>query len=297
MPARLSSFARYTVPHLPVPVMRYLMSTLYYSDMQKSLNTRVIFNGDLLQKVQATASAGFSAIELWIEDIDRPLNEAKRILQDYNLRVSSLEKIDGWFEKDCGLMSLSSASEIVSECERRLEIAARLECPYLICCPAFSHRGFWSSLDEGAERFNEILDLGLLMGVEPLIEFMGQTGQINNYERCEDFLNRLGRPARMVLDAYHVWRGGDSMGVLSQADIAKIGLLHVSDAQLGIDRKDHRDRDRVMPGDGQIDLDSFFEHLQGFEGDVAVGVYNPIYWGRDCLSVAQEAYEKVSRYV
>jgi 2-keto-myo-inositol isomerase len=265
--------------------------------MKKSLNTRLIFKGNFLEKVQSAAIAGFPSIELWIDDLDRPLNEAKKILQDYNIKVSSLEKIDGWFEKDRGLMNVLCDEDILAECRRRLEIAAQLECPYLICCPSFSHRGFHATIEEGLCRFNEIIDIGSTMGVEPLIEFMGQTEQINTYGKCLDFLNKLGRPARMVVDAYHIWRGGDSMDVLSDVDITKIGLLHVSDAQFGISRTNHRDRDRVMPGDGQIDLKSFFHYLQMFQGDVAVGVYNPIYWNGECNSTAIEAFDKVSKYV
>jgi len=244
-------------------------------------------------KLKATAAAGFTGVELWLEDlIGWRAGEVRHLLNDHGLTAVSLEKIAGWFEIDGDLMGVGD-QDIEDECKKRLSLAAHIGIPYVIAVPSFSHRGRSATLAQGVDRFRRLLKIGRQEGATPTIEFMGQTAQINTAERCVEFLNLVGA-GRMVVDAYHLWKGG-SIQDFTLVGKDQISLLHISDADPLVAKKDHRDRDRVAPGSGIIDLKRFITIAKDMEyfGPISVGVYNPVWWDRDPESVAKIHYESL----
>jgi sugar phosphate isomerase/epimerase len=239
-------------------------------------NTQTIYSADLPTKIRAVAAAGFQAIELWTDEVEafvhagNPLSEIRRLLADHGLSCFSAIKIEGWFENDGSLMGVTDDhAAILGACRRRLELSAELGASYLIACP---------------------------IGVLPTLEFLGQSAQINTFDTCTDFLRRVGdADARMVVDAYHLWRGTGKIDDFARARPDQISLLHINDADPAIDRRAHRDRDRLMPGDGIIGARRFFSIARaiGFSGVVSLGVYNRKLWERDPFEVCREAYAKV----
>lgn len=265
--------------------------------MQFSLNTKLIDKNSLEDKILIASKTGWGSVELWIDDIDcKKLTHICSILNDNNLTVSSMEKLDGWFENDGGLMGVKNDHKsIMDECKRRMEITAELGCKYIIACPSFSHRGFKAELTQGVDHFCEMLEIGRTIGVLPTIEFMGQTAQINTIDKCLEFLQHVDDPdAKMVIDAYHLWKG-QSFDKFTSEHLKHVSVLHVSDANPNIDISEHRDRDRIMPGDGCIDLNTFAEKTKDFNGHVCIGVYNPIFWEQDPYMVAQTGLIKMKK--
>ena len=253
--------------------------------MKFIINTKLIDPASIEQKIKIASETGWDGVELWIRDIDnckyKP-SQINRIMNDFGLECPTLEQINGWFENDGGLMGVSNNhADILGECRRRLEIAKELSCRYLIACPSFSHRGFSASEQQGVEYFIELLNIGKEIGVMPSIEFMGQTGQINTVDSCLSFLNKVDEPdAKMVVDAYHLWKGSGTIDDFKKVKLEQISVLHISDADPDISRCNHWDRHRVIPTHGCIDLNRFVSicHSIGYDGDICVGVYNPKYW-------------------
>ncbi len=266
------------------------------------LNTQTIYLETLPNKIKHAAMAGFEAMELWLEEVEQfctqggTLSQVKRILSENNIKCLSTIKIEGWFENDGALMGVSDNHQaILGECKRRIDLAAELGAPYLIACPSFSHRGHFAELQQGVDYFHEILELAKGSDVKITIEFIGQSGQINTIERCMDFLERVDHPdGTMVVDSYHLWRGGGLIDDFAKANKAIVSMLHINDVDPFIQREIYRDRDRIMPGDGMLDLVKFINIAKeiGFSGVVSLGVYNRKLWERDSLEVCREGYTK-----
>lgn len=269
------------------------------------LNTKLIDPASIVEKISIASKTGWDGVELWIEDIDacgyKP-SKINKILKDFGMYCPTLEKINGWFENDGGLMGVKNDhNSIMLECRRRMEIAKELGCKYIIACPSFSHRGFFASEAQGVNYFCELLEIGKEIGVLPSIEFMGQTGQINTIETCLSFLKKINDPsAKMVVDSYHLWKGSGNVDGFEKADLSEISVLHISDANPNISRSDHWDRHRVFPGHGCIDLKKFAKICSSkkYDGDVCIGVYNPLYWSEyektslKALNYTKEIFEK-----
>ncbi|MGC6444271.1 MAG: sugar phosphate isomerase/epimerase, partial [Rubripirellula sp.] len=59
-------------------------------------------------------------------------------------------------------------------------------------------------------------------------------------------------------------------------------------------RESIADKDRVFPGDGVCPLPQIIRQLidHGFRGTFSLELFNPEYWERDALEVAQEGLAK-----
>lgn len=258
------------------------------------LNTLYIKPHDIKSKIETCSKFGFKGVELWVEEIEDDPKLVKKILNDNGVYACSVEKIVGWFENDGELMGVpSNHLKIMDECKRRMELASMIGSNKIIACPSFSHRGFHAPLNQGVDYFKELVDIGKSYEIEPVIEFMGQTGQINNISSVLKFLSFIDN-SRTIVDAYHVWRGGDSMSNLFKLKLNQIGMLHISDASGSIPRLEHKDRDRLLPGDGCIDLKGFLKNISiiGYNGNISLGVYNPKFWELSIFEAVKLARDK-----
>ena len=264
------------------------------------MSTMCIDTSNFDDKLNAIAAAGFDSVELWIKDF-KDVKETKRRLKDAGLRAAETVKLEGWFELDGSLMGVADKeTAIFDECKRRIEITAELECPYIVALPSRDDRGRYRTIDQGADAYHKLLEIGHSFGVCPTLEFVGQSGQINNINEALRFLDMVSHPfAQLIIDVFHIWRGGDSVDSFQRVPSEKISLLHLHDVSSDYRREEYKDRHRIMPGDGILELDRFVEiaSSKGFDGDVSLGVYNHSNWDRNPFEVAQEGYDKMKKVI
>ena len=85
-----------------------------------------------------------------------------------------------------------------------------------------------------------------------------------------DFAKECGPSFGVVLDAWHWHHSGATLADIRRAGKSQIVLLHLSDAAKQAP-EDVRDNQRLLPGEGVIDLVGFFRTLRemGWEGSVS----------------------------
>lgn len=267
--------------------------------MKYCINTSMLPpSQNIFEKIKTASNAGFHGIEPWLTEIEN--QNPKDIInccRDYGIIIPTIEQIRGWFENDGELMGVNDDHlQIMNECKRRMELAAAIEAEWIIATPAFSHRKHYGSWEQGVDYFRELIEIGKKIGCKPTIEFMGQTAQINNFNLCEKFIEDVGAGATMVIDAYHLWRGGGTVYDFERFTPEKISVLHISDADKTIQRIHHMDRNRVMPLDGQIDLIGFAKTAEkiNYYGFVNIGVYNKLLWEMQPQTVAEDSIKRLN---
>jgi sugar phosphate isomerase/epimerase len=144
-------------------------------------------------------------------------------------------------------------------------------------------------------------ELGIILGVEPYRQTSGTL--VTTLPETLDMVDAVGRPnVKVIVDVWHYW---DVPGGLAD-------LQQNADRVVGVQLNDWREPtrgwcDRVLPGDGIIDLRAFFRTLEsaGFDGwyDVEVfsdnGLFGNAYpdsvWSRPAAEVARDSVSKVMR--
>lgn len=258
-----------------------------------SLNTSTIRTTPVLNKICIAAEAGFQGIELWYDDLDawqssgRSLPQLKQALANADLVVPSLIHLKNWFQ--------SSDSDFLvaqDDIKRRLEQAAIIGAPFVVAGPPRekTDRGL------GAERYRWLLEQGSAYGVRPAIEYLGFAADINTIEDALEIAVRSDHPdACLVLDPFHCHVGGGDLSAISRIPESMIAISHFNDAPPAPDPRQLRDSERLMPGDGVIDLNTYCRLLAqtGYRGFLSLELFRPDLWEQDPLRVALEGREKM----
>lgn len=85
----------------------------------------------------------------------------------------------------------------------------------------------------------------------------------------------IGPNVGLLVDAFHMHAAGESLEYLSTIFLEKIVLVHISDCAVS-HLPDVKDAERVLPGDGVIDLKAFMAAVKmtGYDGPVSLEVFN-----------------------
>ena len=181
---------------------------------------------------------------------------------------------------------------VFETCLNRMKLAASLGAEFVIACP---HREI-PDYDLGAQRYRELLEAGIEAGAKPAVEFLGFVEAVTKIEDALQIVEKSGHPqATLVLDPFHVFRGGGSMETIAQLKPEQIAISHFNDAVNTIPREEQMDPDRVLPGDGHLDLTHYCRLLKqiGYQSWLSLELFREDLWQQDPLDVAKRGLERM----
>ncbi len=260
------------------------------------LNTSTIRPASLLDKIAIAASAGYAAVELWSDELTeferqgRSLREIKQRLQELNLKVPSVIGLFGWMEGE-GPTKEAAFDEV----RRRMAQAATLGAPHIIGSPVPDARHV--DVGRAAAAYRHLLELGTGFGVTPAMEFIGFHSNVYQLEQAVAIARQADHPrACVVLDPFHLYRGGSGFGGLKFLKDVRIAICHFNDSPASPPQFEQGDADRVYPGDGILPLRAILGDLRliGYDGYLSVELFNRAYWQSDLSEVARTARVKTA---
>lgn len=258
-----------------------------------SLNSSTIKPQPILRKIAVAAEAGYEGIELWHADIDAhlgsggSLQDIRRAVDDAGLKVPSTIHIHDWFQP-----AGEEHRKAMDEARRKLEQAAAVGAPHTVAGPPHGE----CDRELGAQHYHELLEAGREFGVKPAIEYLGFVQEFTTIEDALDIMERCGHAdACIVIDPFHCFRGGGPIESISKLTADQIAVSHFNDAPADPPRDTQRDPDRVMPGDGIVDLKLYCDRLReiGYEGFLSLELFREDLWQQDPLEVARIGLEKM----
>lgn len=259
------------------------------------LNASTLRGTPVLRQIDAASRAGFKAIELWFADTDAHLAsggnlaEIRRAVDDAGLVVPTMIYLGGWFEAP-----EPEWPQVRADCVRRLEQAAVLGAPHVIAGPPAGA----ADPIRGAERYHELLVLGGGVGALPAFEFLGFVTPYCTIESALDVLALSDHSrATLVLDPFHIFRGGGSIESVAKLRAKQIAISHFNDTPANPPREQQGDGDRVWPGDGHLDLQRYLTLLAGtgYEGWLSLELFREDLWKKDPFDVTREGMDRLRR--
>lgn len=268
-----------------------------------SLNTSTIraYNLTVEEQIDLVAEAGFDGIELWVNDVNNYINQGGT----YEILSEKLKAKNMVLENMIGFSQWASDNENNrNQAKERLEndmlMAAKLGSKY-IAAPVQGLQSFdMAKLDEYAQRYLEILEISDRTGVVPIMELWGQ-GPLSKVGDGANIVITTGHPkATMLLDFFHLYRGGNSWETLDYINCSKLPVIHINDYPDTPPREQLRDSDRIFPGDGICPFNEIIPKLYkaGFRGGFSVELFNQNYWDTmDVKSILLTSYEKTLQVI
>lgn len=273
------------------------------SPFRISLNTSTIsgYKLPVREQIELCAETGFDGIELWVRDVETYMaeggtpEEIARLLKDSNLILENMISFSDWIADDP-----DKREEGCRNMQKDMELTARLGGKY-IAAPVQGLIMFdRSKLPEYAERYTKILEAGDQTGVIPILELWG-TGHLNQLSDTLHIVTGTLHPkATILLDFYHLYRGGNSFDSLHLVNGSALPVFHINDYPATPERIRLNDSDRVFPGDGICPFDELLPVLykSGFRGGLSVELFNRTYWEEmDVRTVLKQSYEKTVRVI
>ncbi|MCY2933900.1 MAG: sugar phosphate isomerase/epimerase [Planctomycetota bacterium] len=262
------------------------------------LNTSTIQPVPLSEKLKLIAQVGFRHVELWNDEIDlhlkttgETLQDIHKRLQDHGLQVCSIIAAMGWAEA-----ADSEVESVFDECRRRCEQATEVGSNWIVASPPMGP----IEVVRMQERLIRLMKIAESYQIKLVLEFLGFT---EKYKSVQSVLDVIHEPSLnhtpIVGDIYHLVRGGGRLEDLLLMKPGQLGIFHINDLPADPPFAVQTDHDRVMLGDGLIDLTrsvALLKQIQ-FEGPVSLELFNKRLWQQDPLRVLQTGFDRLTALI
>ena len=252
-------------------------------------------------EIDVTAEAGYSGIEPWIRTIRAYMDEGGKLsdlrkrLDDHGVQVESAIGFAPWILNDD-----AERAKGLEEAKSDMEIVAALGGSRIAAPPFGAQNGPLIDLEIVAERYHDLLEVGRQTGVTPLLEVWGHSQNLHRLGQTLFAASESSHPdASLLLDIYHIYKGGSTYEGLSLLGAKAMPVLHMNDYPATPERTEMNDSHRVMPGDGIADFGTIIPQLHAINPNMAFSLelFNRDYWKQDPLEVAKLGLEKMKAVV
>ena len=263
-------------------------ATLDPNRVRFCLNLGTIRNYELKLKeeLEVARDAGYRSVEIWFDrlsdyarsadgkgfDKDK-LAELRKFTDSEGLTIESAIGFASWIVDDAERRAAG-----VDELKRQAEALSILGAKCVAAPAAGANERI--ELAKIAERYRAILEACEPFGVRPLLELWGPSPTLSRISDGIAICAETGRDdAGLLLDVYHLYRGGNSFAALSLVAGAALPIFHMNDYPASPERERLSDGDRVFPGDGVAPQRQILARLlkNGFDGVLSFEIFNREY--------------------
>ncbi len=254
-------------------------------------------NLGFVKELEVAAGAGFKGVEIWIDSLQTYLNkggslgDAKKLIDNLGLRVEGAIGFAKWIAED-----EAQRKQGLEQMKREMDMLAQIGCKRIAAPPAGATDAPVLELKRVAERYRAILELGDKTGVVPQLEMWGFSKNLSRVSEVMYAALESNHPAaKVLLDVFHIYKGGSGIDTLSLVSKTAVDILHLNDYPPNLPASSITDADRIYPGDGVAPVRRILQIL-GDENKplvISLEVFNKNYYKLDPLEVAKTALRKM----
>jgi sugar phosphate isomerase/epimerase len=254
----------------------------------------------LVETIEIAAEAGYDGVELWLNDIHayvdqgNTLADLRKIIESNSLMVEGAIAFAAWIVDDP-----DQRREGLIQMEKDMNTMAELGCKRIAAPPSGFSGSILDFLKAG-ERYRQVIELGRRTGVMPQLEFWGPSPALHHLGQALYIAAAADDPdARILADAYHLFRGGSGFNGLKMLNGSVLEIFHMNDYPGNIPREELKDSDRVYPGDGIAPMKEILADLHKMGGTkvLSLELFNQTYWEQDASEVASTGLQKMKNLV
>ena len=253
------------------------------------------------EQVELTARAGYDAIEPWIRDVQAfvdnggNLDKIRSRIEQLGITVESAIGFANWIVDDD-----TKRAEGLETARHDMKLVKAIGGTRIAAPPVGATNQEDLDLFKAAARYRDLLEVGKEEGVTPQLELWGFSKSISRLGELMFVAVESGHPdACMLLDIYHIYKGGSDFQGLELINSSRVHVFHVNDYPADPPRETISDADRVYMGDGVAPTSMILQTIykNGFRGMLSLELFNRTYWEQDALEVARTGLEKMKASV
>ena len=247
----------------------------------------VSLSGDLAEKLEAIAAAGFEGVEIFENDLlsfdGTPADVCQKVA-DLGLEIIAFQPF-----RDFEGMPPESRERIFARAERKFDLMGELGCNLLLVCSNVSPQSL-GGIDRVAADLRALGERASRHGMRIGFEALAWGRYINDYRDAWEAVRRADHPAvGLVLDTFHIFARKTDLKPISAIPCDRIFLVQIADAPLlEMDLLSWSRHFRNFPGQGELPLIDFMEVLEGtnFDGPLSLEIFNDQFRAGSARNVA-----------
>lgn len=256
-----------------------------------------------VKELEVASKAGFRSVEIWIETLQTYLKsgastaDARKVLSDNGIKAENAIGFAPWIVDND-----ADRAKGLDQMKREMEMLAEVGC-MRVATPAIGAQTPNSpkiDLYKAAERYRAILELSDKTKVIPQLELWGFSPNLSRLGEVMFVAIESGHPsARVLLDIYHLYKGGSGNAMLPLVGKSAIEVFHVNDYTADFTREKITDADRVFPGDGVAPIKETLRLIKRTDKPIVLSleVFNKTYYAQEAQTVANTAMSKMKAMV
>lgn len=237
-------------------------------------------NAPFGEDVAEYAAGKCPAVEVWLTKLEQflrthPVAAARQLLDEQQMALAAAS-LQG------GILGSEGAAreEAWRLFQQRLQLCAELGVPTLVIAADLPGPVTQQLLDRTLQSLRAAAAAAEPLGLRLALEFQVRSAFINNLQTAAAVVEEINSPhLGICLDTFHFAVGPSKLQDLSYLTPANLFHVQVCDL-IDTTRELACDSDRILPGDGDIELSQLVAQLKGigYAGYVAVEVMNPQLW-------------------
>ncbi len=260
------------------------------SNFTYCLNTSTIRkqNLGLVGEIKTAAKVGFNGIEIWMNTLEKyvkdggKLTDIRKLASDSGIVIEDAIGFAAWAVDDD-----TKRNAALEQMKREMDMLAQIGCKRIAAPPFGATNEAGLDLYKAAERYGKVLDLGKQMGVLPQLELWGFSKNLHLFGETLLVAAESGHEEAVILmDTYHIVRGGSPLSSLAFVDGKKIQMCHLNDFPAMDDHTKLTDAMRVLPGDGAAPLKQILQILNAKNSPIVLSleIFNEDVWKMDATA-------------
>ncbi len=260
--------------------------------MRYCLHLATMLRASVEDAVAGGAEAGFGAVELWVESLERYLethtvDDLRNLLERHSVTPLSIGDIES--VTFCNADQFEKLTELVG---RLSDVASAISCPTLVVSASVRPRGIAGSriADEISTVLGKLAAITESRGVGVALAFRGFTWcAVNSLEQAQEAVDvHSDRRVGLALDSFDIHASGFEREKLRAVDPAKIFVMRLGDC-LDVPAPILSDTDRALPGEGIAEIGTILNTVReaGFAGPVSLKILNPRLWSLEAREIAR----------
>lgn len=242
--------------------------------MKTSIAT-VSISGDLREKLEAIAAAGFDGVEIFENDFlayDRSPADVRKMVADLGLGITLFQPF-----RDFEGLPDPQRRQAFDRAERKFDLMEELGAPLMLVCSSVAPAAL-GGIDRAAADFRELGERAAKRGLRIGYEALAWGRHVNDHRDAWEIVRRADHPnVGLILDSFHSLSRKIDPDTIRSIPGDRIFIVQLADAPaLDMDLLYWSRHFRNMPGEGDLPVVDFARAVAatGYDGPLSLEIFN-----------------------
>ena len=261
--------------------------------MKTSIAT-VSISGNLREKLEAIAAAGYDGIEIFEQDFvayDGSPRDVGNMVRDHGLEITLFQPF-----RDFEGLPEPMRAKAFERAKRKFDLMQELGTDLVLICSS-CHASSLGGIDRAAADFNALGDIAKDRGIRVGYEALAWGKHINDHRDAWEIVRRADHSnVGLILDSFHTLSRKIDPATIRSIPGDKIFFVQLADAPLiEMDLLYWSRHFRNMPGEGDLNVQGFMQAVMatGYSGPVSLEIFNDQFRGGSSKLVAVDGYRSL----